>query len=97
MFTFTFRVLSGAVQIFQGGQEEVTLSVNSDKLSLQNYVDDEAGITPPKINFIFLPHPRFTFKPPHQKYLISSITLKKSCIQSELSVKSGCHCHCLLC
>ena len=47
MFTFTFRVLSGAVQIFQGGQEEVTLSVNSDKLSLQNYVDDEAGITPP--------------------------------------------------
>ena len=41
---FDFRLLADVVVNFQTTQEEVTLMLRPEKVSLKNYVDDEPGV-----------------------------------------------------
>ena len=40
---FLDRLLADAVVNFQTNQEEITLLITPEKISLKNYVDDEPG------------------------------------------------------
>lgn len=40
---YTLRLFHDVVGNFQSGQEEITLIVNPEKVTVKNYVDDEPG------------------------------------------------------